>query len=236
MLKIAICDDDPYIANYVGELLQNYDSNLFDPFIYYEPQKLIKQMKEIDFDVYILDIETPELSGVEVADLIRQDNLNVPIIFLTSYQKYMEKVFKLQTFDYILKPLDHNYFFQVIDRAVRYLKVSNDRFNFSYKKADYRISLNNILYFEKNRRQVYIHVHSHDMYVSNMSTTEVISQLPATFVQVHTSFIINTDHIKEVGKNYVILNSNKNFIELPISRKFKTEALQKILMRKRDSF
>ena len=60
-----------------------------------------------------------------------------------------------------------------------------------------------------------------------MSTLEIIAKLTSTFVQTHTSFIINMEHIREIGKNYVRLSNCENIIELPISRKFKTDALNK---------
>lgn len=63
MLKVAICDDEPVIANYVGNLLQNYDPDLFEPYVYYDPSKLIKQMDQLNFDMYILDIEFPGKNG-----------------------------------------------------------------------------------------------------------------------------------------------------------------------------
>ncbi|HGF7583644.1 TPA: LytTR family transcriptional regulator DNA-binding domain-containing protein, partial [Enterococcus faecium] len=52
-----------------------------------------------------------------------------------------------------------------------------------------------------------------------MSTLEIIAKLTSTFVQTHTSFIINMEHIREIGKNYVRLSNCENIIELPISRK-----------------
>ncbi|WP_279403862.1 LytR/AlgR family response regulator transcription factor [Secundilactobacillus kimchicus] len=54
---------------------------------------------------FILDIELPSSSGINVAKEIRKHNLNVPIIFLTNFSEYMEDVFQVQTFDYILKPV-----------------------------------------------------------------------------------------------------------------------------------
>ncbi|EJV56825.1 MULTISPECIES: LytTR family DNA-binding domain-containing protein [Enterococcus] len=134
MLKVAICDDELGITNYVGNLLQNYDPVLFEPYVYYDPSKLIKQMDQLNFDMYILDIEFPGKNGMEVADFIRQNDFNVPIIFLTSYREYMEKVFKLHTFDYILKPLEQNYFFQVIERAIKHLGVLNNKLSFPIEK------------------------------------------------------------------------------------------------------
>jgi DNA-binding LytR/AlgR family response regulator len=234
MLKVAICDDMPHIADSVEELLFEYHATLFEAYVYYNANKLMQQMKETHFDIYILDIEMPKNNGIEMAKLIREKNMNVPIVFLTSFKNYMEEVFKIQTFDYIVKPLTKERFFPLLDRLTRYLDANNASFHFTYNKKDYHILFKDILYFEKNGRQVFIHTDD-KVLVSNMTTSEVLAKLQNTFVQIHHSFIVNSRYIKEIGKSYLVIKSEKNKpIELPISRKFKEEAYQKIIAARRE--
>ncbi|MEB2300361.1 LytTR family DNA-binding domain-containing protein [Lysinibacillus xylanilyticus] len=233
MIKTAICDDIPQMADAVEELLIQYNQ-LFEASVFYYPQKLITHMKKTEFDLFILDIEFPNTTGIDLAEIIRQNNLNVPIIFLTNYREYMEDVFKVQTFDYIIKPVTKENLFPVLDRVMRYLDVGEERFIFSYNKISYSLKINELVYFEKNRRQVIIHTLNED-YVSNMSTTTILSKLNDCFVQVHTSFIVNVKYIKEIGNNFLILKKdNNNSIEVPMSRKYKETARDKILMKLRD--
>lgn len=234
MIKTAICDDIPQMADAVEELLIQYNQKLFEASVFYYPQNLIRHMKKTEFDLFILDIEFPNTTGIDLAEVIRKNNLNVPIIFLTNYREYMEDVFKVQTFDYIIKPVTKENFFPVLDRVLRYLDVGEERFIFSYNKKSYSLKLNELVYFEKNRRQVIIHT-LNEVYVSNMSTTTILSELNDCFVQVHTSFIVNVKYIKEIGNNFLILKKdNNNSIEVPISRKYKETARDKILMKLRD--
>ncbi|WP_141691046.1 LytR/AlgR family response regulator transcription factor, partial [Brochothrix thermosphacta] len=120
-MKVAICDDDPALTEHVNNLLVQYDSTLFETFTYYDSKKLIQQIDTEKFDCYILDIEMDTINGVELATLIRKKGILAPIVFLTSYKEYMEAVFQVQTFDYLLKPLDKKRFFQVLDRLKLYL-------------------------------------------------------------------------------------------------------------------
>ncbi|MFB7158351.1 LytR/AlgR family response regulator transcription factor [Lysinibacillus sp. NPDC056232] len=234
MIKTAICDDIPQMADAVEELLIQYNQELFESNVFYYPEKLIRHMKKAEFDLFILDIEFPNTTGIDLAEIIRQNNLNVPIIFLTNYREYMEDVFKVQTFDYIIKPVTKENLFPVLDRVTRYLDVREERFIFSYNKISYSLKINELVYFEKSRRQVFIHTLNED-YVSYMSTTTILSKLNDCFVQVHASFIVNVKYIKEIGSNFLILKiDNNNSIEIPMSRKYKETARDKILMKLRD--
>lgn len=234
MIKTAICDDIPQMTDAVEELLIQYNQKLFESNVFYYPEKLIRHMKKTEFDLFILDIEFPNTTGIDLAEIIRQNNLNVPIIFLTNYKEYMEDVFKVQTFDYIIKPVTKENLFPVLDRVMRYLDVREERFIFSYNKISYSLKINDLVYFEKNRRQVIIHTLNED-YVSNMSTNTILSKLNDCFVQVHTSFIVNVKYIKEIGNNFLIVKKdNNNSIEIPMSRKYKETARDKILMKLRD--
>ncbi|GAB0171171.1 LytTR family DNA-binding domain-containing protein [Lysinibacillus sp. CTST325] len=234
MIKTAICDDIPQMADAVEELLIQYNQKLFESNVFYYPEKLIRHMKKTEFDLFILDIEFPNTTGIDLAEIIRQNNLNVPIIFLTNYREYMEDVFKVHTFDFIIKPVTKENLFPVLDRVTRYLDVREERFIFSYNKISYSLHINELVYFEKSRRQVIIHSLNED-YVSNMSTTTILSKLNDCFVQVHASFIVNVKYIKEIGNNFLVLKKdNNNSIEIPMSRKYKETARDKILMKLRD--
>lgn len=66
----------------------------------------INQLKTLKPDVLFLDIEMPEMNGVELAEIIRNDNSDVQIIFVTAYDQYAISAFEQAAIDYILKPLE----------------------------------------------------------------------------------------------------------------------------------
>lgn len=234
VIKVAICDDVPVIAKAIEDLMLEYDSSLFDIDIFYDPFRLIELLKENTYDLFILDFEFPNLSGIVIAETIRMNNYNCPIIFITNFKEYMEKAFKVNTFDYILKPVTKDKLFPTLNRAIKYLDLDDSKFMFTFNKAFYSLSFSEIIYFEKNKRKVLIHTSS-DIYETILQTKALLSKVNDNFVQVHNSFIVNVRYIKQISNNTITANLNdKQTVEIPISRKFIDSARKQILMKLRD--
>lgn len=234
VIKVAICDDVPVITKAIEDLMLEYDSSLFEIDIYYNPFRLIESLKENTHDMYILDIEFPNLSGIEIAETIRENNYTCPIIFITSFKEYMEKAFKVNTFDYILKPVTKNKVYPALNRAIKYLDLNESKFMFTYNKACYSLSSSEIVYFEKNKRKVLIHTPS-DINETILATRDLLSKVNDNFIQVHTSYIVNVRYVKQIRNNTIIVNLNeKQTVDIPISRKFKDNARKQILMKLRE--
>ncbi|MGE7674011.1 LytR/AlgR family response regulator transcription factor [Lysinibacillus sp. NPDC094403] len=234
VIKIAICDDVPVIAKAIEDLMLEYDSSLFEIDIFNNPFRLIELLKENTYDLFILDIEFPNISGIEIAETIRKNNYTCLIIFLTSFKEYMEKVFKVNTFDYILKPVTKDKLYPALNRAIKYLDLDDSKFMFTFNKVFYSLSFSEIIYFEKNKRKVLIHTPT-DIYETVLQTRALLSKINENFVQVHTSFIVNVKYVKQISNNTIIANLNdKKTVEIPISRTFKDSARKQILMQLRD--
>lgn len=234
VIKVAICDDVPILTKAIEDLMLEYDALLFDIDIFYNPFRLIESLKENTYDLFILDIEFSNLSGIEIAEIIRKDNYTCPIIFITSFKEYMEKAFKVNTFDYILKPVTKDKVFPALNRAIKYLDSNDSKFMFTFNKVFYSLSFSEIIYFEKNKRKVLIHTPS-DIYETILQTNALLSKVNDNFVQVHTSFIVNVRYVKQIINNTIIVKLNdKQTVDIPMSRKFVDRARKQILMRLRD--
>ncbi|MDN2453407.1 LytTR family DNA-binding domain-containing protein [Lactobacillus sp. UCMA15818] len=232
MIRVAICDDIPEMTSEIERILESYNPTLFDISIFFTAEKFISSIKNTQYDFFILDIELPSSSGINIAKEIRKQDLNVPIVFLTNFNEYMEDVFQVQTFDYILKPVTKEKLFPVVNKIIKYLDLEDNYLSFDYKRIAYNLKLSNIVCFEKQKRIVIIHTTQED-FQAIMSTQELLEKLNDNFVQVHTSYIVNTKFIKEVGTNYIILMGNTISIEIPMSRKFKLRARDAIIMKMR---
>lgn len=234
VIKVAICDDVPVIAKAIEDLMLEYDSSLFDINIFYNPSRLIELLKENTYDLFILDFEFPNLSGIVIAETIRKYNYNCPIIFITNFKEYMEKAFKVNTFDYILKPVTKDKLYPTLNRALKYLDLDDSKFMFTFNKVFYSLSFSEIIYFEKNKRKVLIHTTT-DIYETILQTKALLSKVNDNFVQVHNSFIVNVRYVKQISNNTITANLNdKQTVEIPISRKFIDSARKQILMKLRD--
>lgn len=119
MLKVAICDDSDRDASQLEHYLLSYDKFPLETKLYTNPQKLLNQLTP-DIHCVFLDINMPGINGIDVAQKIRKFNPFIPIIFVTSYRDYMEQVFEVQTFDYIVKPIEPQKLTKVLDRILRF--------------------------------------------------------------------------------------------------------------------
>mgnify|MGYP005982711499 CR=1 FL=1 len=232
-IHVAICDDSPAFAQEVEDLLLKYDSDLFAIDVFYVPAKLVSYLERTAYHLFILDIELPQLSGIQLAETIREKNLKAPIIFLTSFKEYMEQVFSVNTFDYLLKPVTRETLFPVLDRTMRYLDLDEAVFTFAFNKVIHSLSLKEICYFEKRRRNVMIHTAT-SIQEAILSTEAILSKVNNDFVQVHTSYIVNIKYVRQISSNTLTLQTgNGELTTIPVSRKFKEQARTRILMKLR---
>jgi DNA-binding LytR/AlgR family response regulator len=154
MLKVAIVDDDKRLAHKTEEYLLSYQKNTIETEVYFSPVKLLKAMEENTYDIYVLDIEMPDMNGVELATAIRERDQQAMIIFLTSHTGYMKDVFKVHTFDYLVKPVTQEKVHELLERALNYL--NQDTFTIRFNARTRTIPQMNIFYIEKKVRKVYI--------------------------------------------------------------------------------
>lgn len=228
MLKIAICDDNQNFTNYFEEIIEEiYPNNQFSIDIFNNPIRLSKIIKENKYDIFFLDIEMPELNGIDLAKKIRVLDNKAFIIFLTSYSQYMKDVFKVTTFDYLLKPIDKVELKNSINRIQSIFNTSFNYFKYTKGNNIYRITFNDIIYFEKNGRYTILHGTTvEDKFI--MSTENLVEQLDYSFIRIHKSFIVNSKYIEILKKDSVqcTLTSmySTPYIQLSFGRKYKSQA------------
>ena len=214
MLKIAICDDsrtDIEMLECAFDKLRHYPIE-YD--VYFSGEELLKYytLHEEVYHLYIFDIEMPELNGLGLAKKIREKDARALFVFLTSYTKYVMDVFDVITFDYISKPITAEKLESVLLKVVRYLNLIKQDFVFQFRKNQFRISCDDILYFEKKGRQAVIHTNS-EIYKTNMTTEELWKQLDnKVFSHIHVSYTINIAHIKAIDGDEVVLDNEERFL------------------------
>ncbi|MDG3141980.1 LytTR family DNA-binding domain-containing protein [Streptococcus suis] len=229
MIRIALCDDDKTVGSMVEDVLDNFaNRSYFSLDVYEHPRKLYDNTLT-DYQLFLLDIEMGETSGIQLAEHIRSQHADAIIIFLTSHRDYMDQIFHVQTFDYLLKPLDREKFYRCLNRSLTILENTNRYFTFSYNHAHYRLPLKEIIFFEKNGRNVHIHT-SYETYTALLSTKEILAQVSQPFIQIHHSYIVNVTYFYKLEKQVLTLLQESQFINLPVSRKFKRHLQDTILM------
>ncbi len=195
----------------------------------------IQVINEHTIDVMFLDIEMPDLTGIEFLK-----SLNNPpyTIFTTAYSEYALESYELNVVDYLLKPIRFDRFFKAINKVLALLKgnesednskqINDLRDDYIFVKSNYKavkIHFNDIVFVES--MQKYVKFHLIDKQVTTlMSLSSLVGILPsARFFRCQKSFIVNLSKIEGIDGNRLIMGSG---IKIPISKNLKHELIQRI--------
>lgn len=196
-MRIAICDDSPQDIAAISRCINRITEYVFEYDIFHEPAELIKSSVEqqIHYDLYIFDIEMPQMNGIDLAGEIRKTDAKALFVFLTSHSAWMKYVFSVTTLDFIEKPITDDRLKELILRAMVQLEMTNQNFSFSYRKNRQSLRSDDILYIEKRGRQAIIRTNQMT-YKTNMTLEELWEQLDErVFIHIHTSYIFNLGHL-----------------------------------------
>lgn len=227
-LKCAIVDDEPLALS----LLESYVNKT--PFLelagkYSSAVQAMKELSGKHVDLLFLDIQMPELNGLEFSKMV---DPNTRIIFTTAFGQYAIDGYKVNALDYLLKPISYVDFLQAANKAVQWfelLQQPKEEIQSIFVKSDYKlvqIELKKILYIEGLKD--YIKIYEEDSakpILSLMSMKAMEELLPSSrFMRVHRSYIVQKDKIRIIDRGRIVFG--KNYI--PISDSYK-QAFQDFL-------
>lgn len=225
-LNCAIIDDEPLAV----ELLASYAKKT--PFLnltgaYNSAVEAIKDLKAQPVDLIFLDIQMPELSGLEFARILPRET---KIVFTTAFDKYATEGYKVDALYYLLKPIAYEDFIKAANKALdcfERLKKSDvyqqDRFLFV--KSDYkliRIPLDDILYIEGVKDYIRITLENGEKIMSLMNMKKLEDFLPhPEFLRTHRSFIVHMNKVPVVDRLRMVFGTTY----IPISESYKDTVL-----------
>jgi len=230
MLNCLIVDDEPLAL----DLLESYVKKT--SFLHFvgrcsSAMEALDAIHQGGIDLLFLDIQMPELNGLELSKMIGE---TPKVVFTTAFQQYALEGFRVNAVDYLLKPISYQEFLQAANKAVKLFDLlrnqngndttSNDSI---FVKTDYKlvqISLSSILYVEGLKDYVKIYTdNTPEPILSLMSMKVVEERLPSDrFMRVHRSFIVQLDRIKTIERNRIVFGKT----HIPISDTYKEHFME----------
>lgn len=220
MFKCVIIDDEPHaiegLKNYIEKVpeLQLYKS-------YTNPVLALRDISQQEkVDLILLDIDMPEISGIELAKLVRERTSM--LVFTTAHTRYGYDAFTVKADGYLLKPYSLARFLEVIEEILSKSKrkliqdTSSTRSEFMFIKSKddnhklIKVWFDDIVAVESKNN--YIHLYTKDRGITTyMSLTEISKQLPERkgFIQFQRSFILGIKHIESIDGNVVAMVNGK---------------------------
>ncbi len=226
ILRCCIVDDEPLARNLIASYIEK------TPFMelagsFGSAQEAVKTVIEESIDVIFLDINMPQLNGLEFARIVPP---TCRIVFTTAYDKYAIEGFKVGALDFLLKPVSYEEFIGSANRALawsdlrRRAEASDTSREYIMAKSEYRlvqIPVRDIIFIEGVKDYVKIYVDGEEkaiMTLMNMKTLE--RTLPSNiFLRVHRSYIINATKIRVIERNRILFGRHA----IPVSDSYKQQ-------------
>ncbi len=219
-MRIAICDDlnteRKKVIEALNSIMGNFSVNEFD-----DGHELIKSHMHMPFDLIILDILMPKISGMDTARLLREKGVKTPIVFISSSDEFGVMSYSVLAFDYILKPIDVERLRECMKRLLAQKKKKH-YISVTYSGTETKILLSNIQCMESNLRKVIITL-------SENREIEIVGKLTDFeeyltkhgFCRCHKSYIVNIEHIDSIENDTFFLTGGR---AVKISRTYLQEA------------
>ena len=220
MFKIAICDDNTDAVIRIEKLIDKYCLNNDVKFSISKYSNSSELFNEKDyFDIYFLDVEMPNFTGLELAKKINIHYQNPIIFFITNYEYYLDEAFDIHAFRYLYKPIDEERFFNGLDRAIQKLQKLSEYIILSIADNKIKIPIETIIYISIEGRLCKVVTINKEILVDD-KLSNIYKMLPENkFVYSHKSYIVNLAFVKSYNTSDVILKYEDKQYTVHISRR-----------------
>lgn len=232
---IGICDDERGTCGELETLLYNYGKKQginIEVSIWYSGESLCTFLqKDTLLDILFLDIELISTDGIKVGGFIREEleNPETTIIYISSKSHYAMSLFRIQPFDFLIKPLNQKMIDDVMDRSIRIYEKKNQFFEY-YSKAQgchSKLCFKDILYFYSQNKKVNVVLLKEEIQF-NGKLKEIANIVPHNFCMIHQSYLVNLDFVSECSYEWMKMqNGTLLSISQPYRKTVRTQMTQR---------
>ena len=210
-MRIAICEDNEIHRDILEHLLNRYFSERpihFELVPYQYGMNFLYDMEEgAYFDMAFLDIYMEDTMGNQIAHKLRAMGYQGEIVFLTASSDFAIEGYDVDASGYLLKPLDYGKLEMVMDRITR--NIAPSTYQIRHRTTVTKLAYHEILYIESNNSKCILHTESGESYTVYKTLNTIEKELgDRRFLRCHQSFLVNMDHIKQIGKQFLLSNGD----------------------------
>ena len=225
MIKAIALDDEPLSLDLIEAFcLQTNEVELIKKFT--NPKEALKYLRKFRVDLIFLDINMPNLTGIEV---LKEINQNTEAIFITAHSEYAVESYNLNAIDYLLKPFEYDRFLVAVKKVKTKIQIDKTEEESIFVRSDYRlvkINISEIQHIESSADYLTIVYKNQSKIVTRMTMIGMVALLPKSFfIRVHRSFILPISEMKMIRDKKIILDT----FEIPIGLKYEKNVNQHFL-------
>lgn len=231
MLHCVIIDDEPLAREILEEYLQK--SGVTDAVQFSNARDALAYLQTHEPDVLFLDIEMPEMNGIDFLKSLVQPPVTV---FTTAYRDYAFEGYELGVIDFLLKPIAYPRFQHALEKVRDFLQLkeenTNIEQNLSEETPDFifvksgvqrvRLAFEDVSHIQGLKDYAIIHTSNGKVVIKGSVKAMLDIFPPARFLRVHKSFIMAIDKIRRIERNRIIWEN----YQVPIGRSYKEEVMR----------
>lgn len=236
-LNCIAVDDEPLALGLVCAFIEK------TPFLnlvgrYSSAVEALQGLQQKNVEVLFLDIQMPDLTGIELARVLDKSGTNGPrIVFTTAFNHFALEGFRVDALDYLLKPFNYEEFLRAATKASAYFELvrkaehgggiastpdSTPREEYLFLKVEYqlvRVAYDDILYIEGLKDYVKVHIKSDPKPLLSLTSLKSLEEKlpPQRFMRVHRSYIVGLDTIGSITRNSIQIGN----ATIPVSDQYK---------------
>ena len=221
-MKIALCDDSSYDLELLKKsILDNSHIRDTQVELFTNGNDLLNSIENgINYDIAFLDIEMPEINGIDLANRIRNKLQACIIVFLTSYPQYAIDGYGCEALRYLLKPFQEKEIKTTLERAFQLIEEKTHFIPIKIQNKTVAIRLDDLYYVELCNRHLLFHMEN-EVIESVGTISNIYDKLKYYgFLQVHQGYIVNMDKINNLKSDLIVLVGGKT---VPMSIRKKSE-------------
>lgn len=212
MIDITIVDDKKEEISNLKEFLNQYQkekNECFDIKAFTNPNEVLN-FNLNSLEIVLLDIEMPQMDGMTLANIIRKNNPDCVIIFVTNMAQFAIKGYEVEALAFLVKPLRYNSFSFKMDRAIEISKKNKkNQISIITNYEKIFLSYSDVIYIEVDQHQLIYHTFEKD-YETWGSMSKTASELINNgFALVNASQLVNLRYVKKITKEFVIVHEKE---------------------------
>ncbi len=214
MINCIAIDDEPKALEVIARYCRKMDSICLKA-TFREPIKAIEYLRNEAIDLIFLDINMPDINGVQLFTTLAVKPM---VIFTTAYSSYAVESYNLNAVDYLLKPITFERFLAAVNKALDLFTLKNktgsknagsDTVFIKSGPQTYQVKIADILYLQKDGNYITVHLKDKKIMIRE-NMTDIFEIVPEEqFVRIHKSFVVALRHITMIEVHQLVINGEK---------------------------
>lgn len=214
MISLAICDDDNAVVSQIEQYVGDVSASMLDGVgvaVFLSGADLCGELdKGTYFDLIFMDIEMDNIDGITTGQLLRgkYGHDSTLLIYVSSHTKYHGRLFDVQPFQFIQKPIDRDDFCSKLKLALKKIESGNEIYRYKKGRDYFQVKKKDIISVESKKHNILLSLSDETPIQFRGVFKDELKQLTNIFfIQPHVAYVVNINHVKSFHGTHLIMDN-----------------------------